>query len=273
MAIAGSGKLAAVGAIVIGSNQECSIRINRLAVEGQVFDAFRLRVNGLTLTVVFRRLRYVNLILHAVNHVEVIGAETVPVDQRLRLAAFGINLVKLSGGTLQPLFHLFARRFHHDQRVGIKIQIRRVAEGELTFFHFDVAGRIVLTSADFERCGSRKNRQFCQIRIALNEVLNVSFLRHVDDLHGRIVLHQRQVAVHVVGRFSDRLTDKLTRSVMVVLEHVHQIFIFCGQRFFSCRIVNRASLGFRLRHLPFSGVVVQHQIDYAQMIAPHARHH
>ncbi|MOA22523.1 hypothetical protein D3C78_1430820 [compost metagenome] len=60
---------------------------------------------------------------------------------------------------------------------------------------------------------------------------------------------------------------------MIVLEHVHKIFIFCGQRFFSCRIVNRTGLGFGLRHLPFSGVIIQHQIDHAQMIAPHAWHY
>ncbi len=87
MAVARTGKLTAVGAVIIGHHQEGRIRIDRLAVEGQVFNAFRLRVNGLALAVISRRLGDINLIIHAVDHVEVVGAEAVPVNQRLRLAA------------------------------------------------------------------------------------------------------------------------------------------------------------------------------------------
>ncbi|MNU76750.1 hypothetical protein D3C71_663090 [compost metagenome] len=273
MTIASSGKFTAVGAIVIGCHQEHRVRIDRLTVKRQVFNAFSLRIYRLAFAVIFRGLRHINLIIHAVDHVEVIGAETVPVNQRLRFTAVNVDLVKLTGRTLQPLFHLFARRFHHHQRVRVEIKIRRVAEGELAFFHFDIACRVVLAPTHFERGRSRQDRQFCEVWIALNKALDVGFLRHVDDLHRRIVLHQRQEAVHIVGGFPDRLADKFAGRVVIVFQYVQNVFIFCCQRFFGCRVVNRTRFGFRLRDLPFPAVVVQHQIHHAQMIAPHARHH
>lgn len=42
---------------------------------------------------------------------------------------------------------------------------------------------------------------------------------------------------------------------------------------FRYRVVNRSRFGFSLRHLPFTAVVIQHQIDHPEMIAPHSRHH
>ena len=52
MAVAGSGKLTAVGAVVVGRDEEGGIRIDWFAVKGQIFNTFRFRVNGLTFTVV-----------------------------------------------------------------------------------------------------------------------------------------------------------------------------------------------------------------------------
>ena len=40
MAVAGTGEFAAVSAIVIGGDEEGGLRIDRLTVKGQVFDAF-----------------------------------------------------------------------------------------------------------------------------------------------------------------------------------------------------------------------------------------
>lgn len=80
MAIAGSGKFTAVGAVVIGGHQEGGRRVNRFTVKGQILNAFRLRVNHLTLAVVSRRLGNINLVVYAVNHIKIVGAETVPVD-------------------------------------------------------------------------------------------------------------------------------------------------------------------------------------------------
>ncbi|MNF05178.1 hypothetical protein D3C81_1876380 [compost metagenome] len=51
----------------------------------------------------------------------------------------------------------------------------------------------------------------------MNIVLNVGSLRIVDDLHGRIVLDQGQIAVHIAVGLADRLADELTRSVMIFL--------------------------------------------------------
>ncbi len=244
MAISRTGKLTAVGTVVIGHHQESGIRIDRLAVEGQVFNALRLRVDRLTLAVIFRRLGDVNLVVHAVDHVEVVGAEAVPVNQRLRLAAVWVNLVKLSGRTLQPLFYLFPGGFNHHQRIRVEIEIGGITEGELALFDLHIACRVILTPAHFEwRCGG-EYRQFRQIRIALHKVFGIGFLRHVDDLDGRIVLHQRQEAVHVVGGFADRLADEFARGVVIVLQHVDQFFIFRRQRFFRRSVVNRARFGF-----------------------------
>ncbi len=273
MAVAGAGELAAVGAVVVGRDEERGVRVNRLAVKGQVLDALGCRVDALAFAVVACRLGHINLIIDTVDYVEVVGTETVPVNQRLRLAVVRVNLVELPGGALQPLFHLFAAGFHHHQGVRVEIEVGGITEGELAFFYFDVACRIVLTSTDFERRGSRKHRQFCQIRVALNKVLNVGFLRHVHHLHGRVVLHQRQVAVHIVGRLADRLADKLAGGIVVGLQCINQLVVFCRQRFLRCRIVNRACLRLRGSHLPFAAVVVQHQVNHAQMVAPHSRHY
>lgn len=70
-----------------------------------------LRMDHLTFAVVAGRLSDVDLVVHPVNDVEVVGAEAVPVDQRLRLAAGGIDLVKLSGRAFQPLLNLFPLTF------------------------------------------------------------------------------------------------------------------------------------------------------------------
>ena len=52
MVVAGSGKLTAVGAVVVGRDEEGSIRIDWFAVKGQIFNTFRFRINGLTFPVV-----------------------------------------------------------------------------------------------------------------------------------------------------------------------------------------------------------------------------
>ncbi len=89
MALTGAGEFAAVSAIVIGRDRESSLRINRFSIEGQVLNTLCLRMDHLTFAVVAGRLSDVDLVVHPVNDVEVVGAEAVPVDQRLRLAAGG----------------------------------------------------------------------------------------------------------------------------------------------------------------------------------------
>ncbi len=256
MALTGAGKFAAVSAIVIGGDQESGLRIDRFTVEGQVRNTLCLRMDQLALAVVAGRLSDVNLVVHPVNHVEVIGAEAVPVDQRLRLAAGGIDLVKLSGRAFQPLLNLFPADLHHHQGVGVEIEVGGVTEGELTFLHFDKARRIVFTPADFKRCGGGEHRQLRQVRIALNIVFDVGLLRHVDHLHRRVVLHQRQIAVHIVGGLTDRLTDEFASGVVVGFQHRHHLTIFRRQRFLRHRVINRPRFGFTLRHLPFTAVVI-----------------
>ena len=39
MVIPSASKLTAVGAVVVGSDEECGVRVDRLAVEGQIFNA------------------------------------------------------------------------------------------------------------------------------------------------------------------------------------------------------------------------------------------
>jgi len=68
MAVAGTGKIAAVSAVVIGGNEEDRIRIDRLAVKGQVLNALRLRIDALALAVIARWLGDINLVLPAVDN-------------------------------------------------------------------------------------------------------------------------------------------------------------------------------------------------------------
>lgn len=144
MILAGALEFTAVSAIVVGRDEESGVRIDWLAVKGQMLNSLGLRIHAVAFAVVARRLGDIDLVVHAVNHVEVVGAEAVPVNQRLRLAAGGINLIELSGGALQPLFNLFTADFHHHQGVGIQVEVGGVAEGELPFFHFNKAGRVIL---------------------------------------------------------------------------------------------------------------------------------
>ena len=143
----------------------------------------------------------------------------------------------------------------------------------MAFFDFDKACRVIFTATGFKRCGGGKYRQFCQVRIALNIVLNVGFLRHVNHLNRRVVLYQRQETVHIVGGLTDRLADKFTRRVVIGLQGINQFAVFRRQRFFRCCIVNRPRLRLSGGDLPFAAIVVEHQIDHPQMVAPHAWHH
>ena len=81
MAVARTGKFAAVSAIVIGGNQEHGVRINRLAIKGQVLNPFRIGINHLALAVITGGLGNINLIIHTINNIKVISAETIPVDE------------------------------------------------------------------------------------------------------------------------------------------------------------------------------------------------
>lgn len=51
MAVAGTGKLTAVGAIVIGCYQEGSVRVDRFTVKGQMLNTLCLRVDRLAFAV------------------------------------------------------------------------------------------------------------------------------------------------------------------------------------------------------------------------------
>ena len=50
MAVARTGKFAAVSAIVIGGNEEHSVRINRLAIKGQVLNPFTSMAGQIRIT-------------------------------------------------------------------------------------------------------------------------------------------------------------------------------------------------------------------------------
>ena len=52
MAVARTGKFAAVSAIVIGGNEEHGVRINRLAIKGQVLNPLCIGINHLALAVI-----------------------------------------------------------------------------------------------------------------------------------------------------------------------------------------------------------------------------
>jgi 16S rRNA A1518/A1519 N6-dimethyltransferase RsmA/KsgA/DIM1 with predicted DNA glycosylase/AP lyase activity len=78
----------------------------------------------------------------------------------------------------------------------------------------------------------------------LRVLSRIGFLRHVHHLHGGVVLHQRQEAVHIVGGFPHRLADELAGGVVIVFQHLHQRFIFAYQRFFRGSIVDRARFRF-----------------------------
>ncbi|CSE32293.1 Uncharacterised protein [Shigella sonnei] len=88
-------------------------------------------------------------------------------------------------------------------------------------------------------------------------MFDIRFLRVVHDLHGRIVLHQRQIAIHIVGRFTDWLADELACGIVIGFECFYQLAVFRREGFFIGDVVNRPSFRFRLRHLPFTAVITE----------------
>ena len=60
-------------------------------------------------------------------------------------------------------------------------------------------------------------------------MFHIGFLRVVHHLYGRVILYQRQIAVHIVGGFTDRFADKLTRGVVIGFQDLNDFLIFNGQ--------------------------------------------
>ncbi len=104
-------------------------------------------------------------------------------------------------------------------------------------------------------------------------MFHVGALGIIDDLYRRIVLYQRQVAVHHIGGLADGLRHKLPRGAVIVSQYLHQRRILCRQRFLRCGVIDWPRLCFAAAHLPASALIVQHQVDHAKVIAPHAGHH
>ncbi len=96
MAFTGPGKAAASGAVIIGRHQKRRCRIDRLAVKGKLMNSRRASIDQLAVVVITRGLRHIDLIINAIDHIKIVGTE-IPVNQRLRLSACGIDLIKLPG--------------------------------------------------------------------------------------------------------------------------------------------------------------------------------
>lgn len=58
-----------------------------------------------------------------------------------------------------------------------------------------------------------------------------TLLRVVHHLHGRIVLHQRQIAIHIVGGFTDWLADELACGIVIGFECFYQLAVFRREGF------------------------------------------
>lgn len=98
-------------------------------------------------------------------------------------------------------------------------------------------------------------------------------MRVIHHLYGRIVLHQSKITVHIIGGFTDGLADKLAGGIVIGFQNTDQLTVFRRQRLFSGGVIDRPRFRFRLRNLPFAAVVIEHQIDHSQMVAPHAVHY
>src|SRR5471030_270935 len=103
MFVTRTSKFAAVSTVIIGGDQECRFRVDRFAVERQILNSLGIFVYQRTFAIKARWLRDINLIVHTINDIKVIGAEPIPVDQRLRLAAVYVDLVKLTRRAFEPV--------------------------------------------------------------------------------------------------------------------------------------------------------------------------
>lgn len=81
MTITGASKFTAIGAVVIGGNQECGFWINRFTIKRQVFDALSFVINQRAFAVIASRLADINFIVNPIDNIEIISTETIPVNQ------------------------------------------------------------------------------------------------------------------------------------------------------------------------------------------------
>ena len=101
-----------------------------------------------------------------------------------------IDLVKHPGRALQPFAQLLAGDCHGRQRVGVEIEISRIAERHHTGFNLGVIRWVILAATRLKWRPGRQHGQVVEIRITLDKALHVISLGLIDDLHRGIILHQ-----------------------------------------------------------------------------------
>ena len=137
-------------------------------------------------------LRHVDPIGHAVDDV-VVERREGGVDQRLRRRQGRVDPVELACRHLQPLAHDGAAHAHRAHRVRIEIEVGDVADRDVARRNVGVVGGPA-SPARLERRRRRQHRN-AVVRRALQHPPDVGGLRARHQLHRRVVLDEREVAV------------------------------------------------------------------------------
>ena len=106
----------------------------------------------------------------------------------------------------------------------------------------------------------------------MHDVFHIGFLRLVDDLDGGIILHQGEIAVHIVTGLADGLGDEGAGSIVHGGEESGDFRMVGNERGFVVGIVNAAQGGFAVGDVPDAIVAREFEINDADMVAPIARH-
>ncbi|MNN11197.1 hypothetical protein D3C81_1241440 [compost metagenome] len=240
-------------------------RIDRFAIIRQVHDAARFLVQHAALGVVFSRLRHVDLIRHAVDHVEVVRWEVI-VNQFLSFRLGRIDLVELPGRPFEPFLQLSAGHQHGIHRVGIQVQVGHVLDGDVACRNVGVVVR-ALASAGFKR-GSSRQHGHAFIFCALQMLLYVPFLRIGHDLDRGIVLDQSEPAIDRRAGFADRSTDILQRVLVILLDCIPNRWVRVHQRLLIHGVEDGLYGHFGVLHRPGIAGSLQRQVDDSEVVAP-----
>ncbi|MNB90737.1 hypothetical protein D3C75_377990 [compost metagenome] len=161
-------------------------------------------------------------------------------------------MVESTRAHFQPFFD--DRTFDYDclERIVIQIQIARAADRQRAGFNTRIL--VGAVASRFERSAYAENRQtfvLGQVPVSVDQILDITLLRIRYDLDSRIILNEREIAVHRRQRVAKRRSGILASSIMIAANRIQNSRVFRN-------IFGRAGrcFGSGLVHCPFATSVL-----------------
>ena len=157
--------------------------------------------------------------------------------------------------------------------VGVEVQIRHVLDRHVALGHVGVIFRST-TATGLERRGGGQDRQ-AFVFGALHHLRDVPRLGNRHDLHGRVIRHQREIAVQGGVGLAHGAADIGQRCVVFRLHRGQNLGIAFHQRGHAAVFVafgDRPRFRGGARDAPAVAVAFQHQVDQPHVAAPEPTH-